>query len=101
MFSYSDYLLTSGREDKLIEDDCFSEDYVEDEDNEFDRQEFLDNHLGIEATTSNGKRLSKQTRKFTSLRKGSIGGMLESEISGVQKDHSYQNKLQFSVGKEI
>lgn len=36
-FSYSEYLLTSGREDKLIEEDCFSEDYQEDQDNDFDR----------------------------------------------------------------
>jgi hypothetical protein len=60
----------------------------------------MDNHLGFEATSSRGQRLSKQLRQLSSKR-GSIGVMLVSEISGAQKDFSYQNKLQQSIGKEI
>ncbi len=77
----------------MIVEDCLSEDYLEEEEEEFDRQEFMDNHLGFEATSSRGKRLSKQIRQLSSKR-GSIGVMLVSEISGATKDLSYQNKLQ-------
>ena len=99
-FSYSEYLLTSGREEALIQEDCFSEAYLEDEEEEIDREEFLENHLGIEATSSSAKRLSKQIRNLSSKR-GSIGNMLESEISGAQNENSYQSKLQITLDQRI